>query len=63
MTTRTLLGAAALTALPLLLAGPAHADGPSRVAVAANDVNDTAGALAGPDGLGLDSVAHSVAGH
>ncbi|MFJ3582936.1 hypothetical protein ACIPPS_12015 [Streptomyces sp. NPDC090127] len=63
MTTRTLLGAAALTILPLVLAAPAHAEGPSSVAVTANDVNDTAGALAGPEGLGLDGVAHSLAGH
>ncbi|MFF5973883.1 hypothetical protein ACFY7C_20370 [Streptomyces sp. NPDC012769] len=65
MTMHTLLRAAALAALPLFLVTPAaaHADGPSGLGVTANDVNDAAGALAGPDGLGLDGVAHTVAGH
>ncbi|MET9957327.1 hypothetical protein ABZ135_38025 [Streptomyces sp. NPDC006339] len=67
MTTHTLLRAAALATLPLFLnalaPAAAHADGPSGIGVTADDVNRTAGALAGSEGLGLDRVAHTVAGH
>ncbi|MFB7368424.1 hypothetical protein ACFC0D_01020 [Streptomyces sp. NPDC056222] len=62
MKTRALLGAVTLTALPLILAVPAHADEPNHLSDTANAVNDLAGEVAGSEALGVRDVATTLAG-